>query len=86
MKIELKVTATDGEVTDLTAIVPDFVAWERHSKRKISDLSAGIGMEDLAFLAYSVLKRTGVQVKPFDGWINNIQLIELAEADPKATK
>jgi hypothetical protein len=86
MKIELKVTTTNGEVTDLTAIVPDFVAWERYSKRKISDLSAGIGMEDLAFLAHAVLKRTGEQVKPFDGWINSVELIELADADPKATK
>jgi hypothetical protein len=86
MKIELNVTTTDGEVTALTAIVPDFVAWERHSKRRISDLAGGIGMEDLAFLAHSVLKRTGVQVKPFDGWINTVELIELADADPKAMK
>jgi len=86
MKIELKVTTTEGQVSNLTAIVPDFVAWERHSKKKISDLSSGIGMEDLAFLAHSVLKRTGEQVKPFDGWINSIELIELADSDPKATK
>jgi hypothetical protein len=85
MKITLEVKTTDGEETTLTALVPDFVAWERHSKRKISDLAAGIGMEDLAFLAYSVLKRTGVNVKPFDGWINSVENIEPIEEDPKAT-
>jgi hypothetical protein len=43
-------------------------------------------MEDLAFLAHAVLKRTGEHVKPFDGWINSIELIEVAEDDPKVTK
>jgi len=86
MKIQLKITTLDAQVTNVTAIVPDFVAWERYSKRKISDLSGGIGMEDLAFLAHSVLKRTGENVKPFDGWVNSIELIEVEEEDPKATK
>jgi len=86
MKLQLKITKTDGEVTDVTAIVPDFVAWERHTGNKISNLSEGIGMEDLAFLAYSVTKRTSENIQPFEGWITYIELIELAEADPKATK
>lgn len=86
MKIQLKITNTDAQETSLTAIVPDFIAWERHSKRKISELADGIGMEDLAFLAHSVLKRTGENVKPFDGWINTIELIEVEDEDPKATK
>lgn len=85
MKITLEVKTTDGEETTLTALVPDFIIWERHSKRKISDLAAGIGMEDLAFLAYSVLKRNGKNLKPFDSWINSVENIEPIEEDPKAT-
>jgi hypothetical protein len=85
MKIILELKTTDGEETTLTALVPDFIIWERHSKRKISDLAAGIGMEDLAFLAYAVLKRTGSNLKPFDSWINSIENIEPIEEDPKAT-
>jgi len=85
MKITLEVKTTDGEETTLTALVPDFIIWERHSKRKISDLAGGIGMEDLAFLAYSVLKRTGSNLKPFDSWINSVENIEPIEEDPKAT-
>lgn len=85
MKIQLNITTLDGEVEEVTAIVPDFVAWERHSKRKISDLVQGIAMEDLAFIAHSVLKRQG-QVKPFEGWINSVAEIELVELDPKVTK
>lgn len=85
MKIQLKITTTDGEVSEVTALVPDFIHWERRSGRKISDLSDGIGMEDLAFLAHAVLKRTGEHVKPFDGWINGLELIEVVEDDPKVT-
>jgi hypothetical protein len=43
-------------------------------------------MEDLAFLSYNVLKRTGENVKPFESWINTIELIEVEDDDPKATK
>lgn len=85
MKIQLNITTTDGDVQEVICIVPDFVAWERFSKRKISDLVAGIGMEDLAFLAHNSLKRQG-QVKPFDGWINTVAEIDLIELDPKVTQ
>jgi hypothetical protein len=85
MKMELEVTYTNGEKLELVAVVPDFIAWERHSKRKMSDLASGVGMEDLAYLAWSVANRTS-KVKPFEGWINEVELIEPVEADPKATK
>jgi hypothetical protein len=85
MKLTLKLNMTDGQELDLTAVVPDFIAWERYSKRRMSDLANGIGMEDMAYLAYSVLKRSGENVKPFDGWINSVELIEPIEDDPKAT-
>ena len=85
MKLTLKLNTTDEKELILTAVVPDFIAWERHSKRKMSDLTNGIGMEDLAYLAYSVLKRSGEQVKPFDSWINSLELIEPIEESPKAT-
>lgn len=86
MKIQLNILTLDGEAQEVTCIVPDFVAWERHSKRKISDLVSGIAMEDLAFLGHCALKRQGEQIKPFDGWINSIAEIELVDLDPKVTK
>lgn len=85
MKAKLNIKTIEGEELQIEAIVPDFIAWERHSKRKISDLVSGIAMEDMAFLAHSALKRQGTQ-KPFDGWIQTISEIEMAEDDPKATK
>lgn len=83
MKLELTVTYLNEDVTSVVCVVPDFVAWERHSKRKISDLSAGIGIEDLSFLAHSALRRRE-QIKPFDVWVETVSEIELLDADPKA--
>jgi hypothetical protein len=85
MKMELKVTYLTGEELEVTAVVPDFIAWERHSKRKMSDFSNAVGMEDLAYLAWSVVNRTG-KAKPFEGWIHEVEIIEPVENDPKATK
>lgn len=85
MKAKLNIKTIDGEELEIEAIVPDFIAWERHSKRKISDLVTGIAMEDMAFLAHSALKRQG-NVKPFDGWIATIAEIDMADEDPKGTK
>jgi len=85
MKMTLELKTIDGEESLLTTLPADFIAWERHTKRKISDLSEGIAMEDLAFLAYSIIKRQGVIVKPFDSWINSIEDIEPKEEAPKAT-
>lgn len=84
MKMELDVTYTSGETVSVVAVVPDFIAWERHSKRKISDFAAAVGMEDLAYLAHAVLNRTS-KVKPFDSWINEVEVIEPRDTDPKAT-
>lgn len=87
MQIKLNIKTTNGEEMDVTAIVPDFVAWERHSKRKTSDLATGVGIEDMAYLAYSAIKRSGENVKPFDGWLQNIATIEMQDDEaPKAMK
>lgn len=85
MKAKLNIKTIQGEEIEVEALVPDFIAWERHSKRKISDLVNGIAMEDMAFLAHSALKRRE-NVKPFDGWIMSIAEIEMGDEDPKATK
>ena len=85
MKIKLNIKTIEDEELEVVAIVPDFIAWERHSKRKISDLVNAIAMEDMAFLAHSALKRQG-NVKPFDGWVQSIAEIEMSDEDPKATK
>lgn len=85
MKLELNIKTTDGELHNVVCSVADFIAWERKTKRRTSDLANGIGVEDLAFLAYTSLIRNGHKLKPFDGWINEIDEILEDDSDPKAT-
>ncbi len=82
MKLKLKVNtgAGDYEVeTNLFVIV----TWERKFKRKASDLaSGGIGMEDLAFMAYEATKQAGITVPAmFDDFIKRLETLEVVESE-----
>ncbi len=82
MKLKLKVNtgAGDYEVeTNLFVIV----TWERKFKRKASDLaSGGIGMEDLAFMAYEATKQAGITVPAmFDDFIKRLETLEVVETE-----
>lgn len=82
MKLKLKVNtgAGDYEVeTNLYVIV----TWERKFKRKASDLaSGGIGMEDLAFMAYEATKQAGITVPAmFDDFIKRLETLEVVETE-----
>lgn len=79
MQLNIAVTDQEGTTEVLTAYPADFVAWERHTGRKLSHLADGIGMEDLAFLAWSATRRKGGERPPFDVWID--RLADLEEAD-----
>ena len=50
------------------------VSWERRYKRKASDLAQGIGIEDLAYLAWEASKQNGVVVPAeFDTFIKKLK-------------
>lgn len=86
MKLHLKVTMAGGDEETFTAIVADFIAWEKYSKRKVSDLANGAGMSDMAYLAYCSAKRNNPNILDFEKWIENIESLEAVDADPKVTK
>lgn len=87
MKLQLNVTMADGSVETATAVVADFIAWEKYSKRRISDLANGAGMTDMAYLAYSVFKRKNPNLPEFDKWVESVDSLETVdEADPKVSK
>lgn len=80
MQLQINVTDKDGVTETLVAYPADFVAWERHTKRKLSDFAnGGVGMEDLAYLAWSASRRKGGERPPFDVWLD--RLTDLEEAD-----
>lgn len=83
MKLTLKIDQGNGEYqveTNLYVIV----TWERKYKRKASDIqTAGIGMEDLAFMAYEASKQAGVTVPAMlDDFIKRLVTLEVVEGEP----
>ena len=83
MRLKLQVQEKDTAYTVETNLFV-IIAWERKFKRKISDLSNGIGMEDLAFMAYECCKQTNDRVVPvvFDDYIKTLVNIDVLEDEP----
>ena len=86
MQLTIQITTADDQYqvhTDLFTIV----AWERKFKTKASKMSDGIGMEDLAFMAYEASKHAGRTVPAvFDDFIKKIVKIEaVGEEDSNPT-
>lgn len=82
MKLTLEITEKEGKYTVATNLYV-IIAWERKFKRKISELSTGIGMEDLAFMAYECCKQQSIPVPMvFDDYIKNLVNIEVLDDDP----
>lgn len=82
MKLTLKVDQGQGEYEVSTNLFV-IVTWERKFKRKASDLaSGGIGMEDLAFMAYEATKQAGITVPAmFDDFIKRLETLEVVEGE-----
>lgn len=62
MQLNLAVTYHDGETFVVTTNLFTVVSWERKFKRKASDMANGVGIEDLAFLAHTAAKDSGITV------------------------
>jgi len=83
MKITIRVDlgADTHEVSTNLWVVTQ---WERKFRRKASDLAQGIGVEDLAYLAYEACKVHGVTVPAaFDDFIKKLQSIDVVSQEPE---
>ena len=81
MKLKLKVSTAEGDYTVDTNLFV-IVAWERKFKRKASDMANGVGVEDLAFMAYEACKQVNIPVSPsFDEYIKKLTNIEVLEEE-----
>lgn len=86
MQLTLKCDAGDGEFT-VTTNLWVITQWERKFKCKASQMADGIGMEDLAFLAYESAKIAGIVVPVvFDDWLRQLRTLEVVDsANPNPT-
>ena len=81
MKLKLQIEEKDATYTVETNLFV-IIAWERKFKRKISELSSGIGMEDLAFMAWECCKRDKVVVPvEFDSFISRLVELEVVSEE-----
>jgi hypothetical protein len=83
----LRIRATIGGVShELTATPFVVMLWERKMKTKLSKVTTeGIGVEDLMYMSYEVMKRRGDEVPAtFDLFAMSIDDVELLAdtADP----
>lgn len=85
MQLTLKITFEDKTETVTTNLMT-IVMWERKYKRKASQMSDGIGMEDLSYLAYEASRAQGITVPALlDDYIKLIEKLEVVDTnDPKA--
>ena len=82
MKLTLGVSFTDGRRHQVTTNLFAVVAWERKYKRKASDLAQGIGIEDLAFLAYESSKAHDIVVPVvFDDYVKSLDNIDVVGSE-----
>jgi hypothetical protein len=81
MQLTLKVELPDNTYTVTTNLYV-VVAWERKFKRKASDMASGIGIEDLAYLAFEASKLNKIVVPAeFDNFIKQLVNIEVVEQE-----
>lgn len=82
MKLTLQVTERESVYT-VTTNLGVIVAWERRFKRKASQLGDGIGVEDLAFMAWECCKQINHPVPAiFDDYVKRLENIEVMDTDP----
>ncbi len=89
MRLQINVTYHSGESELATVLPPEWIKWETSTKRKITNVNDDhLGISDLAFLAYSALKRekAGQPVKPYEIWVETIADLDVMNTpNPKAT-
>ncbi len=85
MKMQFEVTYSDGRKVMAVAKPKDFVAFERQFGKSIAEWRTGATMESLYYLAWSPLHRSGLEPKDFDGFLDGIDDVELADDEEPDT-
>jgi hypothetical protein len=82
MLLTLKVT-TDETTYEVKTNLYVIIAWERKFKQKASNLASGVGLEDLAFMAFESCKISSIPVPAiFDDYVKKLVAIEVISDEP----
>lgn len=83
MRMNLKVTYTDGSGADVNVSAPDLVAFEREFDRSVARFESEVRFTDICWLAWHKLNRDK-QAGEFDVWLETLEGVEVAEASEPA--
>ena len=84
MKIAMSVKFINGTSSDIDALFPDFIAFEKERRRSVVKLEADMQLTDLAWLAWHSEKRRGSTTLKFEpDWVSTVEAVEVRD-DPKA--
>jgi BRCT domain type II-containing protein len=82
MQLTLKVTFADDTQHIVTTNLMTIVAWERKYKRKASQISDGIGIEDLSYMAYEASRSANITVPALlDEYIKSLKNLEVVDQE-----
>ena len=87
IQVSYKTPAAESITDKVTTTIATVAAWERKYKRRISDLQAGIGVDDLMFMAWHVLNTQKREPRDYDTWLNSVDdfdVLEVAQTNPTA--
>lgn len=87
IKVSYKTPAAELVSDTVTTTIATVAAWERHFKRRISDLQAGVGVDDLMFMAWHQLTAQKRESRDYDAWLSSVEefdVLEVAQANPTA--
>jgi hypothetical protein len=84
MKLNLRVEFLDGRIVDPVSVqMPDMLKFEEKFSISISALEREQKLTYIVFLAWAALSRQKLTEKPFDEFIDTVELVTASEADPK---
>lgn len=82
MKIPLVVTFINGDKTNVDAIFPDFIAFERERRKSVVKFEAEMQLTDLAWLAWHAEKRLNRTALKFDpDWVSTVEQVEARDEE-----
>lgn len=83
MRFNLQVTFSDGKSKEITASVPDLVAFEDKFNLSIQHLAADQKLSHLLFLAWHSEKRRKETLLSFEQWQETVEGVGESASDPK---
>lgn len=85
IKVSYRTPAADVVTDEVTTSIATIAAWERKFKRRISDLQAGIGVDDLMYLAWHRINQLKKDPRDYDTWLESVEsfdVLEVAQTNP----